>query len=186
MLSKRERLIALAALVIVALLPADRFVLTPVVNKLSSARDTRQGMLDQLQEAETLFERRRVTEKTWRQFGSGGIETESQAESRVLHAVGQWAQDSRLTLTAVRPQRLSSENSDLQEMTVSVTGTGGLQAATRFLWNVEQAGLPVKIKDIQLGSANDTGNEMSLQVRLSTLYVGAAQEQAGNENEQGH
>jgi len=185
MLSRRERSIVLVTLVVLVLLPADKFVVTPVINKLVEARDTRQRLLDELQEAENLFDRRRVMEKKWRQFGSEGLESESQAESRLLHAVGQWAQDSRLTLASVKPQRVSTESTDVQEMTVSVAGTGSLQAAARFMWNVEHAAIPVKIKDMQLGSANDTGNDMSLQLRLSTLYIGAAEGQVSNENEQG-
>ncbi|MBE0535380.1 MAG: hypothetical protein IH624_06890 [Phycisphaerae bacterium] len=185
MLSKRERWIAIGALIILVLLPADRFILTPVLDKLAAVADRRQQLVGQLDEAQNLFDRRRLMEKKWRLFSSQGLETESQAESRVLHAVGQWAQDSRLTMTSVKPQRLATEGTDLQEMTVSVAGTGSLQAAARFLWNVEHAAIPVKIKDLQLGSANDTGSEMSLQVRLSTLYIGAGEGKVSNENNEG-
>lgn len=185
MLSKREKLIAIATLVVLLLWPflwpLDKFVLTPVLNRLGEAKDTRQRLVAQLEEAQNLFDRRRVMEKRWKQFGSGGLETVSQAESRVLHAVGEWARDSRLTLTSVKPQRQATESTDVQEMTVSVAGTGSLQAVTRFLWNVEHAAIPIKIKDLQLGSANDTGSEMSLQLQLSTLYIGATEGQVSNE-----
>ncbi len=183
MLSKRERLILIATLTILVLLPADRFVLTPLLDKLAAAGDTRERLITELDEAQNLLERRRVMERRWRQFSSEGLENESQAESRLLRAVGEWAGDSRLTLTSVQPQRLARESADLQEMTISVAGTGSLQAASRFLWNVEHAGIPVKIKDMQLGSANDMGGEMSLQLQLSTLYIRAAEQKGHNENQ---
>jgi len=178
MLSKRERLIAIMAAAILILLPADKFVLSPLMGKLTETAATRQRLIAEDEEAQGLFQRQKLMERRWRQYG--GLESESQAESRVLRAVGEWASDSRLTLTSVRPLRVATEGKDVQEMTISVAGTGSLQAASRFLWNVEHAAIPIKVKDMQLGSANDTGNEMSLQLQLSTLYVRAADGKADN------
>jgi len=75
-------------------------------------------------------------------------------------------------------------------MTFTIAGTGSLQATAQFLYQIETGTLPVRIKDMQLGSANDMGNDMSLQLGLSALYVNGQaehsqpQKNAGGKNEQ--
>jgi Tfp pilus assembly protein PilO len=171
MLSRRERIIAIVTVVILAALVADKFIITPTIARLQQLEAQKQQLLAELNEAKNLFERRRLMEKKRRQLLGDGLKSESEVESQVLHALGQWAQNSELTLTSVKPQRLLTINKGLQEITFTVAGKGSLQATAQFLWNVEKSLLPIKINDLQLGSANESGNDMSLQLRLSALYV---------------
>jgi len=184
MLSKRERLIGIVTVLIVVALVGDRFILTPAVNRLGDLKDRKQALLAEINEAQNLFERRRLMEKRWRQLLGDGLKDESQAESRLLHAVDDWAQQTRFTLTSVKPERLLTVKSGLKEMTFTIAGTGSLEATGEFLWQVETAALAVRIKDIQLGSANEIGNNMSLQLLLSALYVGDQSGDSGGKDDQ--
>ena len=169
---------------IVVALVGDRFILTPAVNRLGDLKDRKQALLAEINEAQNLFERRRLMEKRWRQLLGDGLKDESQAESRLLHAVDDWAQQTRFTLTSVKPERLLTVKSGLKEMTFTIAGTGSLEATGEFLWQVETAALAVRIKDIQLGSANEIGNNMSLQLLLSALYVGDQSGDSGGKDDQ--
>ncbi|HLB73983.1 MAG TPA: hypothetical protein VJJ98_08185, partial [Sedimentisphaerales bacterium] len=141
MLSKRERLIGIVTVLIVVALVGDRFILTPAVNRLGDLKDRKQALLAEINEAQNLFERRRLMEKRWRQLLGDGLKDESQAESRLLHAVDDWAQQTRFTLTSVKPERLLTVKSGLKEMTFTIAGTGSLEATGEFLWQVETAAL---------------------------------------------
>ncbi|MHC4646414.1 MAG: hypothetical protein ACYTBJ_13015 [Planctomycetota bacterium] len=184
MLSKRERNMGIAAVLILSALVADRFIVTPALEKLRQVEAQKLQLQAELNEARSLFDRRRLMEKKWRQLLAEGLKSGSEVESRVLHAVDQWARDSQLTLTSVKPERTSALKKGLHEMTFSVASRGTLEAATRFLWLVEKASLPVAIKDMQLGSANESGGEMSLQLRLSALYIGDQGPESGDEHGQ--
>ncbi|UCF17120.1 MAG: hypothetical protein JSW59_06595, partial [Phycisphaerales bacterium] len=81
-----------------------------------------------------------------------------------------------MALSSIRPERVSS-NKGLQEMIFTVAGRGSLESVARFLWQIETAVLPVKIKDMQLGSSSEAGDSMSLQLHLSALYLGAQQKE---------
>jgi hypothetical protein len=83
----------------------------------------------------------------------------------------QWSGDARLTLTSVRPERLAGDKG-LKEITFAVAGQGRLDAVAWFLYQVETAEMPIKIKDMQLSSTSESGDSMSVQLRLSTLYEG--------------
>jgi len=171
-LSKRERMVALAALLIVGAFVLDKSVLGPGWRKLQATENQKQELLAQVVEAQNLFERRSLLERKWKRMLSDGLRNDAEAESRVARALGDWAGDTRLTLTSVKPERAAGDKG-LQEMTFMVAGKGRLDAVARFLYNVETAEMPIKVKDLQLGSAGESGDSMSLQLTLSALYLGA-------------
>ena len=173
-LSKRERVIALLTLLVVGALVMDKFVLTPSLRQLQATGNQRQELLAQLNEAQSLFERRGLLERKWKTMMSDGLRSDAEAESRVARALDEWSADTRLTLSSVTPERGASDKG-LKEMTFVVAGKGRLDAVAQFLYKVETSELPVKIKDMQLGSAGESGDSMSLQLRLSALYLGTDQ-----------
>ena len=176
-LSRRERIIALAALFVVGALMLDRFVLTPALRQLERTESQKQELLAQLTEAQSLFERRGMLERKWETMLSDGLRNDAEAESRVARALDDWSVDTRLMLSSVKPERVAGDRG-LKEMTFVVAGKGQIDAVARFLYKVETAELPIKVKDLQLGSASESGDSMSLQLRLSALYLGADEKPA--------
>jgi len=171
-LSKRERVIALMAVVMVGGFFVDKVIVAPGLKRLTQTKNQKQELLAELTEARNLFERRRLLERKWKTMLSDGLRNDADAESRVARALDEWSQDARLTLTSVKPDRVAGDKG-LKEMAFVVAGRGGLGSVAQFLYKVETAELPIKIKDMQLGSTSESGDSMSLQLRLSTLYLGA-------------
>ena len=169
-LSKRERVIVLLAVLVVGALAADWVVFTPALRKFRATQDQRQTLLAQVNEAQDLFERRRLNERKWKTMVADGLQNDAEAESRVMRALGQWSQEARLTLTSLKPERLPGAKG-LKEMTFVVAGRGRLDAVARFLWQVETAQLPVKVKEMTLG-ASEADESISLELSLSALYFG--------------
>ena len=54
---------------------------------------------------------------------------------------------------------------------VTVAGTGTMHATAEFIWQIERAALPLRIRDMQLGSSNEGGTKMSLQLNISALTL---------------
>ena len=173
-LSKRERVIALLTLLVVGALVLDRFVVTPVMGRLDATSNQRQELLAQLNEAQSLVARRGMLERKWKTMVSDGLQNDAEAESRVARALDEWSADTGLTVTSVKPERGASDQG-LKEMAFVVAGKGRLEAVAQFLYKVETSALPIKVKEMQLGSAGESGDSMSLQLRLSTLYLGTDQ-----------
>jgi Tfp pilus assembly protein PilO len=171
-LSKRERIVVLLAALVVGALLADKVVFTPALARFRETENKKQTLLAQINEAQSLFERRRLMERKWKTMLSDGLKSGAEAESRIVRALDQWSQEAGLTLTSLKPERLASDKG-LQEMTFVVVGRGRLDAMARFLWQIETAELPVKVKDMVLG-ASEADESMSLELSLSALYLGAA------------
>lgn len=179
MLTKRERIIALLAFAAVGFLVLNKFLVGPVTGKLQELETQKSQLRIELDEAQNLFRKRRVLEKRWRTALSEGLRNEVEAEIKVGRAINLWSNEARLTLTSVKPERATTEKG-LKEMTFVVVGTGSLEAVTQFLWKIETAVLPIKVKDMQLGSSNESGQSMSVQLRLSALCLGKDQPAENN------
>lgn len=170
-LTKRERVIAIVTGVVVAALIGNTFVLDPMLGKLEQVENEKLLLLAEVNEAQDLFDRRRLMERKWKAMLSDGMRSDSEAESRIARVLDDWSEGARLLLSSVKPERGASEKG-LKEMTFSVVGTGSLEAVARFLWQVETTALPVKVKDMQLSAMSESGDSMSLQLRVSAIYFG--------------
>ncbi len=171
-LSKRERIIVLVTLLAVGALVADRFVRAPIANGLRELGVERQKSLAQVTKAKNLLQQKQQIEQK-KALLSEGLRSDAEAESLVARALDKWAEDARLTLTSVKPDRMASGNKGLREILFVIAGKGSLDAVAWFLYQVETSDLPIKVKHLQLGSTSEAGDNMSLELRISTLYLAA-------------
>ncbi len=171
-LSKRERIIVLVTLLAVGALAADKFVLGPIANGLGELKAERQKALAQVTKAKSLLQQKQqIEEKKGSSFVS--LRSDTEAESQVAKALDQWAADARLTISSVKPDRMAGGEKGLKEILFVIAGKGSLDAVSWFLYQVETSELPIKVKHMQLGSTSEAGDNMSLELRISALYVAA-------------
>jgi hypothetical protein len=170
-LSKRERVIVLVTILVVGALVGDRLVLAPIANGLRELGAERQKSLAQVKKAKKLLQQRQQIEQ--KKALSEGLRSDAEAESRVAKALDKWAEDARLALTSVKPDRVAGGDKGLKEIIFVIAGKGSLDAVAWFLYQVETSDLPIKVKHMQLGSTSEAGDNMSLELRISTLYLAA-------------
>lgn len=183
-LSKREKYILAIAVTVVTIFVADRYIITPFLALRAQVKAEKQSLIDKMEYATSLFKRRKLLGQKWQNMISGGLENDvSKTESKVLNAIRSWSQECGLMLSSVKPDRVVGEG-NLQEITFQVAGTGTMSSVSRFLWRIETARLPFKIKDIQLGSRDEEADDMSLQLRLSAIYLSTEVQDSEVQSEQ--
>ena len=175
-LSKRERYIVIATAVAVCALALDRYILAPILSSESQLDTQKQNLLRNLDKATSLFKRKKAAEARWQEMKTGGLKADAaETENALLHAVREWSQDAGLALSSVRPER-AAQKGHAPEVTAQVAGSGNMNAVVRFLWRLQTSPLPVKLVEVQLASRREGVDDLSLQVRLSALYL------SGNSN----
>jgi len=174
-LSKRERVILIVTFVVVGALIVDKIILGPVTGRLDEMKGQRDLLVAEVAEAQSLFERQRLLAPRYKAMLSDGFRNDTEAESRVLRALREWSDATGVTLSSVKPERVASDQG-LKEMTFVVAGKGTLRSVAELLYQIETAALPIKVKNMQLGLASEGTDSMSLQLRLSALYLGAEPE----------
>ena len=168
-LSTREKRIAAAALLTVLILFLDQYALAPLLSGLAETRAEKAALAAQLGEAEGLFNRQRIHAKRWRGMVESGVtRSPEEAESAMFHAVREWSHESGLSLSSVKPGK-SERVGHMVELTFQVAGAGVMRSVARFLWHIETAAIPVRIEQLQIGSRRDGVDDLSVQLRLSSI-----------------
>ena len=171
-LSKRERYIALTTATVLALLLADRVLFTPLHKRRVALDEQTQTALSRLEYAGVIMDRRKQLASKWREMVEGGMKWSSaETESLVLHAVRDWSQEARLSLSSLRPERTERKEEGLEEITFRASGTGSMSAVANFLWRLESSALPVRVSELQLGTRKEGTDDLSLQLRISALCM---------------
>ena len=181
--SKRERLIIALTALVLCVLVLDRYAMIPLLNRRSAVEVRKARLIGEMERAGSLLRRRRQIGERWRRMLAGGMKGEAgEAESQILHAVRDWSAEAGLDLSSLRPER-SSEESSLPEIEFHAAGVGTMAAISRFLWRMETAGMPVKLKMLRVGSRKEGMDDLSLQLRISTVYLPSSR--AGEETDVG-
>lgn len=170
-LTNRERLIMILAGLAIAILIADRYALSPIFEKRSQIRLLKQNLQAEVEQAQAVLQRRKLIKQRWEQMQQSGLSSDIQKiEGLLFRQLEESSYNSRFLLTSIQPERLLKEG-QLGQIEFMVSGTGSMDAVTRFLWNIEMAEIPVKIDSLQLGANNENAAQMSLQMKLSSIYL---------------
>lgn len=172
-LSKRERRIALATLLVLAVLGLDHFLLTPLQERRAETATQQQQALDGLERARAIFDRNRHLTPEWQEMLEAGLKAgPAEAESQILHALRQWCQETELSLSSLRPDK-TTDIGKLREVTFRASGQGGMAAVAEFLWRLETSPLPLRVTELHLGARKEGTDDLSLQLHISALCQAA-------------
>ena len=176
-LSRRERYVLIGTVIVVVAVVAlvlDRFVLTSVPPEgLSETEAQKPDAPSEANQAETLLANRRQMAPKWREMLKSGMKGDpAAAESQVLHAIRDWAEASGLTMSLIKPDRLT-EKTRLPEIAFQAAGTGTMDSVRGLLWRIQTASIPIKVTELQLTARKEGTDDLTVQLRLSTVYVPA-------------
>jgi NhaP-type Na+/H+ or K+/H+ antiporter len=172
-LSKRERILAIAMIVVVGGLVLNTFIVNPLAARREATANEKLELEAQVVEAQNVFAKRKNLERRWKSLLTEESQNDTGSESRIARALTEWSRQTRLNVTSVKPDRTTSDKG-VNETTFVLAGRGSLDAVASFLYRVETSELPVKVVDMQLGSSSESGDSMSLQLRLSAISLNSA------------
>jgi len=171
-LSKRERNIAVATLIVAVGLVLYEFALTPILAQLDRLRADENYYTGKLANATQLLLHRETAETRWNQRVADGLRSDAAATEDALdHAVVEWAQASGLTLKSCTPERTVQK--DRPEVVLYVVGTGRMSAVAQFLFRVQTSKLPVEPEDMEISSRREGADDLTLTLHISGLYLPA-------------
>ena len=170
-LTNRERLIMVLAGLSIVILVADRYVLSPIFEKRTEMSQLRQNLQGEVEQAQATLQRQKTLRKRWVQMQQAGLSYDiEEIEGLLFRHLEECSYQSRLLLTSIQPERLQSKG-QIGQIEFMVSGTGTMESVTQFLWAIEMAEIPLKIDSLLLGANNENATQMTLQVKLSSIYL---------------
>ena len=176
-LTSRQRLLAIIAIAVVALLAGDKLLVGPLIKSWQDRAERLAALRKEVAEGRALQSRGQSVRDRWQAMRKATLASEvSVAENQVLKAFDRWSQDSRVGVSSLKPQWKRGP-SDYATLECRVDATGNLNALTRFLYDIENARrvdrdpLALKIEVLELATRNDSGEQLTLGLQVSALQL---------------
>jgi hypothetical protein len=170
-IENRQKLLLIVAALAIGILAADRLVLTPLVRawKDRSARITE--LRRSVTQGAQLLEREQTIRSRWHVMETNTLPTEtSAAENTLLQAFDRWSEASRVSVTSLKPQWRPTDE-DYVTLECRVDAAGSMSALSRFLFELENDPLALKVEALELSTRDNEGQQLQLAVQVSGLVL---------------
>jgi len=167
-LSSRERMITIIVLAACAVFVIDRVAIEPYFDQRQSLKMQLKASQQKLDQADNIFNREKHLRQTLVEL-SGSIKSDpSSAEAQLLQVLHDWEQQSAVTNPSF--QRIhAGEEHGYTNLTYHISASGNMAAVALLLYQIESAKIPLKVDDVQVSPRHDNGEELTIQVNVSTL-----------------
>jgi len=170
-IKNREKMLLLAAGLVVVLLLGDRLVVTPLTRVWKERSEKIASLTKSLNNGSLLLSRERDVRERWTGMASNTLPANvSVGESIVLKAVDRWVRASKISFTSIKPQWKQNDG-DYMTLECRVDAFGDMETLTRFLYEMETDPLAIKVEDMEITARDTAGQQLSLGVRFTGLML---------------
>jgi hypothetical protein len=170
-IKNRQKLLTIGAIIGVSLLVADKLVISPLAAgwKERSARIAE--LKKSVMQGELLVDRGDQIRQRWDGMRTNTLPDDvSLAENDVLKAFERWSQDSRISISSIKPQwKRTSE--EFMTLDCRADAFGTIQALSEFLYNVDKDPLALRVESVEITSRDETGQQLALAIQVSGLLL---------------
>lgn len=176
-IKNRQQLLFIVAGVVFGLLIADKLVLTPLTNAWKACTVRLADLRKKVDDGEKLVQRAEALKSRWEQMRTGALpNNNSLAEQRVLQAFDQWSRDARISVNSITPQWKRDRDESYQTIECRVDASGTVGTLARFLYNLEQDAMALRIDSVEVTARDKDGQNLSLGLQISGLVLNDTEE----------
>jgi hypothetical protein len=175
-IKNRQQWLIILAATGAALLIGDKLIITPLTASWQERAKQIAELTQQVKQGSLLVSRDSVIRTRWDQMRNGTLPEEvSAAENEVLQAFERWSQESRISISSIKPQ-WKRTGDDFMTLECRADAFGSIQALTRFLYEVEKDPLALRVEAVEITARDNDGQQLSVGLQVSGLQLGVAAE----------
>lgn len=175
-IKNRQQMLILAALAGLALLVGDSLLFSPLVKAWKSRSEKIVLLRQQVDKGERLVKHEGSYRTNWAQMQANTLPANpSLAEQKVLQAFDKWSQDSRISVNSITPQ-WKRDSDDFTTLQCRVDASGTVGTLSRFLYNIEQDPMALKIESVEITARDKEGAQLSMGLQISGLVLNLPEE----------
>ena len=168
----RERLLALAAILVVGIFVADRLLVSPMIALWKHRSERIDETKKDLNRGSMLIDRADALSEQWRNMRENALANNvSVAEDSILEAVSRWVETSGLGISSLKPRWVDSEDGDYRLIECRISAQGGIAALARFLFELEADAMPLRVEEVEVDAREDNGQQLTLDLRFTGLVL---------------
>lgn len=175
-INNRQQLLAVAAITAIVLLLGDRLIVTPLTKSWKERSQKIVSLKKSIAQGELLLDRDARIRETWATMRTNTLPANlSAAENEVLKGFNRWAEESHISISAIKPQwRRNAEDYMLLECRADTFGT--MEALSRFLYEIEKDPLALRVESLEITTRDNNGQQLAMAVQLSGLLLQAEEQ----------
>ena len=171
-IKNRQKMLVIAAAVGATFLLGDKLVVTPLTAGWKERSKRITELTRQVNQGSLLMAREQTIRDRWAHMRTNTLPEEvSAAENEVLKAFERWSQDSRLSISSIKPQ-WKRAGDDFMTLECRADAFGSIQAVTRFLYEVEKDPLALRVEVLEMNARDNDGQQIGLGLQVSGLQLG--------------
>jgi hypothetical protein len=170
---RRERVIAIVALVCIGLVAIDKLIVPPLRDVWTTRSDRVKRLQLSLKKGRILVDREQAMRERWADMEQHCLPAdESAAENLVLKSVSTWTSKSQFNVSSLKPRWVEDRKvKDHKKLLFHATGEGRPGEVWRFLYELERDPLALKVEDVEITARDQRGAVMALGVRFSGIVL---------------
>jgi len=172
----RQQLLTIAAVAVVAIFALDKVVLSPLGNAWTARNKRVKELRDRVANGNQLLRREEALRSRWDQMRTNTLPNNSSlAEQILLKDFDKWSKDSGLSLNLLNSQ-WKHDAEDYMTLQYRIEAGGNLNSVTRFLYELEKSSTALKLDNVEIGSHDNEGQQLTLGLQVSGLVLGAQEQ----------
>lgn len=172
----RQKLLVILAAVGVGFLIGDRLIVTPLTASWQMRSRQIAELTKQVNQGSLLVSRDAAIRDRWENMRTNTLPTEvSSAENEVLTAFERWSKESGISISSIKPQ-WKQAGDDYMTLECRADAFGGIEAVTRFLYEVEKDPLALRVESLEISARDNDGQQLSVGLQVSGLQLGVTTE----------
>jgi len=170
--SNRQKLLIILAGGAVLLLVLDSLVFTPLIKNWETRSTEIARLQKNVTNGRSVIERGNRIQGLWKEMQAQALPKDpGQAEQDLISAFDRWGRASRIELGSIKPQWKKGLNDRYSLLECRVDATGSVATLSRFLYEVEQSSLALRIDSVELTARDEVGQKLSLGLLVSGLRL---------------
>ena len=167
----RQQFLVVLTIAVFALFVGERLIYETLANWWSVRSQKVAELRKQVTDGRLLLQREQSLRSRWDQMRTNALSADtSLAEQQVLKAFDNWSQDSSVTLTGITPQ-WNDDTTNYVTVDWRVEAAGDLGALSRFLYDIEDGPMALKLESVNISARDDTGQQFTLGLQINGLAL---------------
>jgi len=175
-INNRQQLLTIAAAAAVAFLVSDKLIFSPLTRSWKERAARIVELRKSVTQGAQLLEREQSIRSRWESMRTNTLPSESSvAENQVLKAFDRWSQESQISITSIKTQGKRNAD-DYMTLECHVDGFGNLSTITRFLYNIENDPMALRVESVEISARDNDGQQLTLSLQVSGLLLSQAEQ----------
>ncbi|HTQ51534.1 MAG TPA: hypothetical protein VMJ12_12545 [Candidatus Acidoferrales bacterium] len=167
----RQQFLVVLTIAVAALFAGERLLYEPLANWWSARSQKITELRKQVSDGRLLLQRESSLRSRWDQMRTNTLSADtSLAEQQVFKAFDNWSLDSNAAITGITPQ-WNDDATNYATVDCRVEATGDLNALSRFLYDIEQGPMALKLESVEVGARDETGQQFTLGLQINGLAL---------------